>query len=60
MNKCNWIVEPVTGDHILIKDGKECGRVKEGEDIKADEGKPGSSIYTLEYLKGLLEKECGC
>ena len=60
MSKCNWIVEPDTGDHVLMKDGKECGRVREGENIKADEGKPGSSIYTLEDLKAQLEKECSC
>lgn len=60
MSKCKWVVEANTGDHVLLKAGKECGRIKEGEGIKADEGKPGSSTYTLQELKAQLENECGC
>ena len=60
MSKCIWILEERTGDHILVVNGKEKGRIKSGEEIKMDEGKPGSSIYTLEELKGQLEKEFQC
>jgi len=60
MSKCIWILEETTGDHILVIDGKEKGRIRAGEEIKMDEGKPASSIDTLEELKEQLEKEFQC
>ena len=60
MSKCIWILEETTGDHILVVNGKEKGRIRSGEVIKMDEGEPGSSIYTLEELKEQLEKEFQC
>ena len=60
MSKCIWILEETTGDHILVVNGKEKGRIRPGEVIKIDEGEPGSSIYALEELKEQLEKEFQC
>ena len=60
MSKCIWILDETTGDHILVINGKEKGRIKSGEELKMDEGKPGSLIYTLEELKEKLEKEFQC
>ena len=58
MNKCHWIVE--SGDHILYCDGDKKVTIPRGDDIKADEGRPGASTVTLEELKSDLEKEfCG-
>ena len=60
MSKCIWILDETTGDHILVINSKEKGRIKSGEELKMDEGKPGSLIYTLEELKEKLEKEFQC
>jgi hypothetical protein len=60
MSKCIWILEETTGDHILMINGEEKGRIRSGEEIKMDEGKPASSISTLDELKEQLEKEFQC
>lgn len=60
MSKCRWVVEQPSGDHVLMKDGKECCRIKEGENTKFDEGRPGASTITLAELRADMEKECGC
>ena len=60
MSKCIWILEETTGDHILVVNGKEKGRIRPGEVIEIDEGEPGSSIYALDELKEQLEKEFQC
>ena len=60
MKKCFWIIDPTTGDHILIKNGTECGRIREGENTRMDEGRPGAAHISLKQLKSEIEKECGC
>ncbi|HCR98537.1 MULTISPECIES: hypothetical protein [Halomonas] len=60
MSKCHWVVEQPSGDHVLMKDGEECGRIPEGENTRMDEGMPGASFTTLKELREVLEKECGC
>lgn len=61
MKKCEWIVDRTTGDHILISNGQECGRITAGEETRRDlEKNPGLSTFTFEDLKRELEKECKC
>jgi hypothetical protein len=61
MKKCEWIVEETTGDHILISNGQECGRLPAGEETKSDlEENPELSMFAFEDLKRELEKECKC
>lgn len=60
MSKCIWILEETTGDHILMINGEEKGRIRSGEEVKMDKGKPGTSIVALEEMKEQLEKEFQC
>lgn len=60
MSKCHWVVEQPSGDHVLMKDVSECGRIREGESIRRDEGMPGSSLTTIQELRETLEREFGC
>ena len=60
MSKCIWILDETTGDDVLVVNGEEKGRIRAGEELKLDQGKPASSMKTLEELKEQLEKELQC
>lgn len=60
MSKCIWILDETTGDHVLVVNGEEKGRIAAGEALRLEKGNPASSMNTLEQLKEQLEKKLRC
>jgi len=56
MADCKWI-RTNEGAEILIVDGVEKMRISDAHNMRADEGKPGASLITVDELKEMMERE---
>ena len=60
MANCEWKTDPTSGAEILFVDGVEKMRISDAANMRADEGRPGASLITVDELKEQMEKEfCG-
>ncbi|WP_297533286.1 hypothetical protein [Thalassolituus sp.] len=60
MANCEWKTDSDSGAETLFVDGVEKIRISDAANMRADEGRQGASLITVDELKEQMEKEfCG-
>jgi len=60
MANCEWKIDPASGAEMLVVDGVEKARITDAVNMRADGGRTGASLITVDELKEQMEKEFDC
>lgn len=59
MSTREWVIDPDTGDPVLVVDGRERARIPNPDQIEMDRARSVGSIIGLDDIKEVLERAAG-